>query len=430
MKKLFRLSPLAVAVATMSASVVLVADEHEGATLSKHVSVSKTVSYDGEVRVDGRIRVDSLGMAVIDQEQDSDGNTTINDRVDNSASLDGDALKDSKGNIGVNISAGDNNVQSNAAALAAADASFVFGSADAEIFVDQNADENVAFNWGTINNADFGANGLQNARGNIGVNISAGSSNVQGNSFAGSVASGSMGEASVSVAQETENNMVHNLPEETFEVVTTRFRVGGTLEGDYSGSGEGSYNGRNGPASYSATNFRAGYQGNNGEATYTGTSVQSNEVYPEVWFGGDGHEQGGGLVYQGHIDFDNDNLPDGDPGMFEFSESGTISGSTESGRIGRSTERGRVGPSSESGSLGYSEAGTQSLSGVLTGSAQHVISRYVRHENNANMSDNALRGARGNIGVNVSAGTSNLQNNSLAMTKVDALDVTPGSDPE
>lgn len=394
MKQVFKMAPLAVAVAALSFSGFAIAEGSSyggsGAHLSKHVHVKKDVEYSGNVAIIGRIRVDSLGMAVIDQEQDSDDNLTINDRVDNNASLDGDALKDSKGNIGVNISAGDHNVQSNAAALAAADAGFVFGSADAEIFVDQNADNNVAFNWGTINTADFGDNALQNARGNIGVNIAAGSTNVQANSFAGSVASGSMGEATVSVAQETENNMTHNLPEETFEVITTQFSVGGELSGSYEGTGGGSYSGVNGPA------------------TYTGTSTQSNEVYPEVWQGGSGHNTGGSS-YWGHIDYDNEGV---DEGMFEFDEEGTISRSRESGR------------------LNFREAGSQTLGGVLTGSAQHVISRYVRHENNAAMGDNALRGAKGNIGVNITAGTNNLQNNSLAMTKVDSTVITapPGGE--
>lgn len=453
MKQVFKLAPLAVAVAALSVSGAVVANSdgdgerrghhRDGAHLSKHVHVSKKVAYEGDVEVDGRIRVNALGMAVVDQEQDSDDNAVGNDRVDNNAILGGNALRNGKGNIGVNSVAGDNNVQSNAAALAAADAGFVFGSADAEIFVDQNADGNFTLNHGTINNAIFAGDALENARGNIGVNSAAGNSNVQANSFAAAVASGSMGEATVSVAQETENNETLNLPEETFEVITTQFSVGGTLSGTYQGNGSGSYAGTNGPARYvgtngparySGTNFGATYSGANGPATYSGTSSQSNDVYPEIWQDDGVHANGDNAQIFGHIDFDNQGVL---PGRFEFDESGTISASRESGRIGRSAERGTVGSSRESGtvgssresgSLGFSEAGTQSLSGTLTGSAQHVISRYVRHQNNAIMGDDALNNARGNIGVNIAAGTGNLQNNSLAMTKVDALDVAPGGE--
>ncbi|MDO6565016.1 hypothetical protein Q4488_16670 [Amphritea sp. 1_MG-2023] len=392
MKHVFKLAPLAVAVAAFSFTGIASAVDNgdgprhhmkEGAKLSKMVSVQKHVKYAGEVAIDGNITVDSLGMAVIDQKQSSDDNTTGNDRVDNNATVDGNALNGSSGNIGVNVSAGDNNVQSNATALAAADESFVFGSADAEIFVDQQASNNTATNVGTINNATFASNALQDARGNIGVNIAAGSSNVQANSFAASVASGSMGEATVAVDQHTQGNNTANMPEETFEVATTRFSVGGRLSG--------SYNGRSTSGSYNGTNFGAGY---------AGTSTQSNDVYPEVWDGSP-HGQGGTLV--GHIDYDNQGA---DPGKFEFDESG------------------RIGRSSESGALRFTEAGNQALAGTLTGSAQYIISRYVRHENNASLGDNVLRGGKGNIGVNITAGTSNLQNNSLAMTKVNALAVS------
>ena len=316
----------------------------------------------------------------------------------------------------------------------------MFGSADAEIFVDQNAEDNLTINHGTINNAFVAGNTLENARGNIGLNSAAGNSNVQANSFAAAVASGSMGEATVSVKQETEGNETLNLPEETYEVITTNFSVGGTLSGSYQGNGNGSYSGTNGPASYSgtnnaagyvATNFGASYSGTNGPASYTGTSVQSNDVYPEIWMDDGDHANGDPATLWGHIDYDNEGA---DPGRFEFSESGTVGSSSENGQIGASLElgvvgahgeSGIVGSSSEGGTLGFSEAGTQSLSGTLTGSAQHIVSRYVRHQNNAIMGEDALNNARGNIGVNIAAGTGNLQNNSLAMTKVDAMDVMP-----
>ena len=131
MKQVFKLAPLAVAVAALSVSGAVVANSdgdgerrghRDGAHLSKHVHVSKKVEYSGDVEVDGRIRVNALGMAVVDQEQDSDENFVGNDRVDNNAVLTDNALRNGRGNIGVNSVAGDNNVQSNAAALAAADA--------------------------------------------------------------------------------------------------------------------------------------------------------------------------------------------------------------------------------------------------------------------------------------------------------------------
>lgn len=396
MKQLFKLAPLAVAVAAVSFSTWTVANDdgngggkhhhqRDGATLSKQISVKKDVEYSGEVAIDGLIYVDSLGMAVIKQEQNSEGNLNINDRVDNDATMNDNALQGSRGNIGINVSGGDNNMQSNAAALAAADASFVFGSADAEIFVDQNSAGNTTENVGTINDATMSGQALENARGNISANIAAGSSNVQANSFAGSVASGSMGEASVAVSQNAGGNVVANLPEDYVERVTTNFSVGGTLGGGYAGGGSGSYSGTNGPAAY------------------TGTSDQVGDLYLDAWTGA----QHPGGVPDGHVDLDSNvqgaQDPNGDGGALLFNDSGT------------------VGSSSESGTLGFVEAGLQSLSGTLSGSAQHLITRYNRHENNANFSGNALQGARGNIGVNIAAGSGNLQNNSLALSRVNAV---------
>lgn len=355
MKQVFKLAPLAAAVAALTVSGVTVANDHldEGAHLAKHVEVEKHVAYEGNVDITGQIIVNSLGMAVVNQEQDSDDNYTVNDRVDNDATMGESALRNSRGNIGVNVSAGDNNVQSNAAALAATDAKFVFGSADSEIFMDQNADNNQIMNTGTINTASLAGTSLQNARGNIGVNIASGSSNVQANSFAASVASGSMGEATVDVRQETENNTITNLPEDYQETITLRTRVDVDLEGDYEGQ-----------------------------------SDQIGDLYLDNWDGAD-HPGGQNI---GHTDVDRfaDGAQDlnGDGGAFAFNEAGEVD-----------------------------------LAGVITVRDDYMITRYSRHHNDASFGGNALQGARGNIGINITAGSGNLQNNSLAMNKVDALDV-------
>lgn len=388
MKQVFKIAPLALAVAAFSTTAMAEGSQgggkhkhqKEGVKISKTISVEKDVVYKGGAAVLGLIKVDSLGMAVVDQKQETDGNLSINDRVDNDALVDDSALSNARGNLGVNVSAGDNNVQSNAAALAAADASFAFGSADAEVFVDQKSDDNVTYFIGTINDARMSGDALSNARGNIGVNVAAGAANAQANSFAGAVASGSMGESTVSVKQSTTDNMTHNLPEETYEVITTEFRVGGTLNGGYVGGGSGSYD-------------TVG-------STLDGTAVQTSAVYPEIWIDDGSHGNNDPAQNVGHLDFDTEN-PTG--GVFEFDVDGDIT------------------PDSRRGGLRFTEAGWQSLGGTLTGSAQHVVSRYVRHHNNASMDDNVLKGARGNIGVNITAGSGNLQNNSLALSRINDL---------
>ncbi|SIQ98365.1 hypothetical protein [Marinobacterium stanieri] len=399
MKQVFKIAPLALAVAAFS--MPSLANDHgsdghkgpgkhkEGASLSKKVHVSKHVDYKGEVDIDGRIRVDSLGMAIVDLKQETIKNESLVDRVDNNATIGDEVLGRARGNIGVNISAGDNNVQSNSAALAAADASFAFGSADAEVFVDQTSTENVTYFIGTMNNAGISGSALANARGNIGVNVAAGAVNVQSNAFGGSVASGSMGEATSSVKQSTTNNTTNTLPEEAFEVVTTNFSVDGTLNGSYEGGGLGSYD-------------TVG-------SSIDGTAVQTSAVYPEMWMDDGEHDNGDTSELVGHLDFDTEN-PSG--GVFEFDVNGNVI------------------PDSDQGNLQFTEAGLQSLGGTLSGSVDHLISKeYTRHENNASMSGGVLNSARGNIGVNVTAGANNLQNNSLALSRLNvagAVDPTPG----
>ncbi|RKE34825.1 hypothetical protein B0G76_0852 [Paraburkholderia sp. BL23I1N1] len=110
------------------------------------------------------------------------------------ASVGNGALGNASGNIGVNISSGVDNAQSNDAALSNMDVGPVFGTA--QIYSTQSS-------MGKAEVGDFnfvasvGANALANATGNIGVNVASGVGNVQNNSLAASAttdsSSGGMG---------------------------------------------------------------------------------------------------------------------------------------------------------------------------------------------------------------------------------------------
>ncbi len=67
------------------------------------------------------------GAAVLDA-QNSDGNVVKNQGTLNNANA-SDSLNGSNGNMGANVAGGDGNQQDNAAALATADESFIFGNA-------------------------------------------------------------------------------------------------------------------------------------------------------------------------------------------------------------------------------------------------------------------------------------------------------------
>jgi hypothetical protein len=91
------------------------------------------------------------------------------------------AMTGISGNVGINITEGVDNAQSNDASLAMIDAGNVFGNA--QIFNNQKASGDASIKNFNVN-ASVGANALANATGNIGVNVAAGVGNVQNNSLA------------------------------------------------------------------------------------------------------------------------------------------------------------------------------------------------------------------------------------------------------
>jgi len=113
---------------------------------------------------------------------------------------------------------------------------------------------------------------------------------------------------------------------------------------------------------------------------YKGTSDQIGDVYPDIWTG-DTHPDG---TQTGHFDLDTDTQ-----GGSDLNDDG--------------------------GALAFNEEGKILLGGVFTG--QVVTANWIvrPHQNNATLSGDALRGASGNIGVNITAGTNNLQGNHLSI---------------
>lgn len=378
--KAFKIAPLALAISALTFATVTSADghrgHHDGAQIHKKVKVSLESNTYGSTHIGGYVGIDRLGMAVVDDKQSSTGNETYNEAFSNTSDMGDGALRNASGNIGVNVSAGDNNVQGNSAALAATDAGFVFGegegqgeyyshgsSADAEIFVHQTTYYNWTDNYAQRNRASMGNGALQGASGNIGVNIASGNNNVQKNALAGSVGFGAMSVATVNVQQHAHDNYTNNLPiSETRE---------DTIDISLAPSDEG------------------GLYFNLPDGTYSGQSDQIGDLYPDVWTG-DEHPAGEQI---GHVDIDSDTQGaqdlNEDGGAFAFNEEGTIS---------------------------FGELSEVQLMGSLSGTA--VIQTQVINErgwNRSTMGSNAMANASGNIGVNITTGTNNLQNNSLAI---------------
>jgi hypothetical protein len=233
----------------------------------------------------------AASSATIDDTQISRNNNVLNEATDNDAAVTG-SLGGASGNVGVNVAAGDNNQQANAAAISTADAFFVFGvpvhaTADATINVTQRSQGNSLSNYSTPNNASL-SDSAGGASGNVGINIAAGNYNQQKNDMA--VASSEeavSADASVTVSQVSKGNETDNYA---------------TLE----------YGGQQVTLSL------------NGGGTYEGQSDQIGDVYPDIW-NGDAHPAGGQI---GHMDLDSDtqggsDLND-DGGALAFNEAGSL----------------------------------------------------------------------------------------------------------
>jgi hypothetical protein len=133
---------------------------------------------------------DVFASAMVFNSQVTEGNFAFSSvsGTDYRATLDGDALADAKGNIGVNIAAGVGNAQSNGLA-ASMNSSGTLSKAAADSEQATYFNELLA-GCDLDNFATFADNALSGATGNIGVNIAAGVGNAQHNGLAISVATG------------------------------------------------------------------------------------------------------------------------------------------------------------------------------------------------------------------------------------------------
>lgn len=178
------------------------------------------------------------GAAVIDV-QTSTSNVVKNQGTNNNAKMD-NSLNNSNGNMGANVAAGDGNQQDNAAALATADESFIFGSAVAASSATQINSNNHVKNSSTQNNAVLNNSG-NNGSGNIGINVTAGNFNQQKNNLAIAVSGGRVATAAAAANQSTTNLVVENKGVQAYkkDTLSGGFVAYGTYKGTGSGKIEG-----------------------------------------------------------------------------------------------------------------------------------------------------------------------------------------------
>jgi hypothetical protein len=250
---------------------------------------------------------DSAATATVDDTQFSVGNEVYNEGTQNTAGLAGSgndsegSLNGAAGNIGVNIAAGDHNQQANAAALATADESFIFGAATATVTLSQDQPgPNLVNNFSTANTATVG-DSANNASGNVGINVAAGVFNQQKNDLATAVSGGYVATATNTTTQNSIGNTTNNNAVLVTSASTT-------------------------------IDFDTG----NVTGTYTGISDQRGNQYPEIWT--PGNHDGGQEPQFGHIDLDGEVLGAedelGNGGALLFDEVGElILGGSVSGSI-------------------------------------------------------------------------------------------------
>ena len=221
---------------------------------------------------------------VVDTQQNYN-NKVSNFGTVNNASVSG-SIKDASGNVGVNVAAGDNNQQANAAALASADASFVFGTATASTSVLQSGYGNTLNNYSNPNTASL-SNSANNVSGNLGVNVAAGNFNQQKNDLAAAVSNGQYSTAGSAASQTSTGNTTVN---------SANYAYGGT---------------------YVSLKLNA-------DGSYKGTSDQIGNVYLDTW---EGQTHPGGSN-TGHIDVDSQAQGakdlNHDGGAFAFKEKGDV----------------------------------------------------------------------------------------------------------
>lgn len=321
------------------------------------LSLDKEVEINKNIEIKGNITVDGEVSAVVDNKQVIDNNFVYNQETENRATLDGNSLQNAKGNIGANVAAGDYNAQDNAAAIAVGDRDF--SAAEADITKLQEVFDNKAVNKGVTNAATFSGNALQNAQGNIGANVAAGNFNAQSNMLAITAAPASVGMAQVAIVQEASQNGTCNNPVRIFE--TQYMPIELSLKGtDHS----------------------------------TGQAYQMSNLYPDNWNFNPNfptNKQHPNATQQvGHSDFDNETQ-------------------------GAVQNPGREGV----GGFAFDTVSDSTMSGTITGRIPvQVLVVNKLTTNSAYLGGNALTNAQGNIGVNVAAGTGNLQANALAVSYV------------
>ena len=422
MKKPFTMTPVALAIAAVLCSAAWAGDD-------------KSKSEPGSAATSG-------AQAAVSGKQMQNGNAVHNEIVDNNATIDGEHMKNAKGNLGVNVAGGANNQQANEAALSAVDAQFVFGAASTTS--EQKSTSVQSHSLATRNNAQVAGAALSGAQGNINVNVTAGNGNQQRNELAVAVGKSSSGaSATVAGVQEITSNSTTS----TGQLLTLTNETTVTLQGNLTGTYSGAMTPGNGTGTTSGGSNTGGGSssggsntgGGGGTAPGSGSSGGGVPSTPGNGSGSSGNAGNTGSAGNAANTGGAANNP-----IYSGGNTGTSNPLYQPGTGTTTSQGGSTAaddplhptptppipnlpcdplncapaptPTPAPSGGNYSEAGTTTLSGAFTGKVVSTTTTYRPHVNNAALGGSALKDAQGNIGVNISAGSGNQQRNSLAIS--------------
>ncbi|MDE1166557.1 MAG: heme utilization protein [Pseudomonas sp.] len=283
MKPTMALSPLVFALAAVMAVAAQAGDDRN----NDHHGDPHHGNNNQQEQLQQQIQLTAGSAATVIDTQTSRGNGVINEGTRNSASVTGSA-GNSNGNLGVNVAGGDANQQDNAAAIATADESFIFGSAYAASSATQTNSNNTVANYSTrtTTTLDGSANG---SSGNIGINVTSGDFNQQKNNLAIAVSGGRVAGASASANQTSSGTVVNNVADRTYSKDTLVSAFYAT--GAYKGTGTGTVGGDD-------HHSGGGWGGNNNDSRNSGGHDDHDKSQPLKFKESGTFELGGVASYQ------------------------------------------------------------------------------------------------------------------------------------
>ncbi len=269
------------------------------------------------------------------------------------------------------------------------------GVATANANSSQMAGGSIDFAQGTVNSATVSNNVLQNAKGNIGVNIGAGSGNMQGNNTDIAYTNGSLTRHTSDVASVASMQWGNAFALSLSEGVTNTASAADNVLQNASGN-----------IGVNVASGSANMQVNSTALTH------SNGVLP----GGVADATATSLQGMG---------PLGLAGTEGDNDSASLSNHVlqdASGNIGVNVAAGDQNMQGNALAVAYNNGGVTAYAGAASMQMAGLIGALtIAADNDATLSNHVLQNASGNIGVNVAAGVQNMQHNGLSVATANAV---------